>query len=331
MKRTSPSGFTLIELLVVIAIIAILVGLILAAVQKVREAASRTKCQNNLHQIGLALANYYTVHQEYPCVSEMPVGALSQPWSAHARLLPFLEQDNLAKLIDFKTAANDFTTRPDVAEIRVSFYVCSSDPNDRRRITPNINYYPLSYGFNEGTWFIFDPVSQQFGDGAFHPNRKFKTHQISDGLSNTLACAEVKCFQPNVWDTTAPGTLGVAPPAEPAALGAYAMNGTFDRNGHTEWVEGDVHETGVTTTFTPNTIVTRTIAGVPEDIDFTSMRDGESITLPTYAAITSRSYHPSGVNILLMDGSARFVTNTISAATWRALGTRAGNDAIGDF
>jgi prepilin-type N-terminal cleavage/methylation domain-containing protein/prepilin-type processing-associated H-X9-DG protein len=324
-------AFTLIELLVVIAIIAILVGLTLAAVQKVREAAARTKCQNNLHQMGVALQNHLTVFNEFPCVSEMPVGALSQPWSAHARLLPFLEQDNLAKLIDFKTAANDFTTRPDVAEMRIGFYVCASDPNDRKRPTANINYWPLSYGFNEGTWFIFDPVTQKYGDGAFHPNKKFKPAEISDGMSNTLAVGEVKTFQPNVWDTTAPGTLGVAPPADPAALGAYAGSGTFDRNGHTEWVEGDVHETGVTTTFTPNTVVLRTVAGQPEDIDLTSMRDGESTTVPTYAAITSRSYHPRGVNILLLDGSARFVSSTIDLATWRALGTRAGGDLVGDY
>ena len=87
------NGFTLIELLVVIAIIAVLIGLLVPAVQKVREAANRAKCANNLKQLGVALHNHMATMGHFPSCAELPTGQLSQPWSAHARLLPYLEQD----------------------------------------------------------------------------------------------------------------------------------------------------------------------------------------------------------------------------------------------
>jgi hypothetical protein len=260
-------------------------------------------------------------------VSELPKGQTSQPWSAHARLLPYLEQENLQRLIDFKTVRNDYTTRPDAAKVRVAVYLCPSEINDRARVTPNITHYPLCYGFNEGTWFVYDPVSGRQGDGAFAPNLATKPADYADGLSNTLGVVEVKAYQPNMWDSLQPAALGVAPPNSPADLAPY-YGGTVDGNGHTEWVEGDVRETGVTTTFPPNTVVTYTAGGATQDIDFTSSRDGESITAPTYAAITARSYHTGIVNALLMDGSVRSVGNGINASVWRALGTRAGGEVI---
>jgi prepilin-type processing-associated H-X9-DG protein len=145
-------------------------------------------------------------------------------------------------------------------------------------------------------------------------------------LSNTLAMAEVRAYQPNRWDAGLPGTVGVAPPATPAALAAYS-GGTFDFNGHTEWVEGDVHETGFTTTCRPNEDVPHVDAGLTYSADFTSMRDGESTTLPTYAAVTTRSYHPGAVNAAMLDGSVRAVTDAVDLTVWRAQGTRAGEEA----
>jgi prepilin-type N-terminal cleavage/methylation domain-containing protein len=322
-------GFTLIELLVVIAIIAILIALLLPAVQQAREAARRTQCKNNLKQIGLALHNYLDAFTRFPPVSVLPADRTSEPWSAQARLLPYIEQTSLHNLVDWG-ASTEFTANPIVCRTRVPIYLCPSDVNDRARPTAVLVHYPLCYSFNEGTWFIYDPVSGQIGDGAFHPNRAMKPAEIRDGLSNTLGASENKAFQPNLWDTMNPNMLGVAPPNSPADLAPY-FGGTFDSNGHTEWVEGDVHECGFTTTFPPNTVVPYTTGGVTHDIDLTSMRDGESLTVPTYAAVTSRSYHVGSVNVLLMDGSGRAVGNNIDRNVWRSLGTRAGNEVIGEF
>ncbi len=330
-SRRRARGFTLIELLVVIAIIGILISLLLPAVQAAREAARRAQCVNNLKQIGLALQNYLSSNNTFPPVSIMPRNVTSQPWSGHARLLPYMEQENLANLIQWNKD-HQFTDGPTVAATRISMFMCPSEINDRARPTATLTYYPLNYSFNEGTWFIYDPASDQAGDGAFAPNRAFRPADVTDGLSNTLAMAENKAYQPNLWDTRLPATLGVAPPANPAAIASFTTAGTFDGNGHTEWVEGDVHECGITTTFPPNAMVPYTAAdGKTYDIDVTSLRDGESITLPTYGAVTSRSYHPGGVNVLLMDGSARFVKSTVNPTTWRALGTRAGNEILGDY
>jgi prepilin-type N-terminal cleavage/methylation domain-containing protein/prepilin-type processing-associated H-X9-DG protein len=322
--RILASGFTLVEILVVIAIIGILIALLLPAIQASRGAARRTQCQNNMKQAALALQNYESAKKEFPPFCQLPRTTTFQPFSAQARLLPYLEEENVSNLIDFDVAV-PFTAHPEVAKLRISTYMCPSEQNDRARQTPTLVYYPLNYCFNEGTWFIYDPVSNEAGDGAFAPNHPFKASQISDGLSRTMAMSEVTVYQPNLWDTGKPSTLGVKPPDTPSDLAAYT-GGTFDFNGHTEWVEGDVHETGFTTTFTPNAQVSYVDAGVTYNIDLTSIRDGESTTSPTYAAVTARSYHPGQVNVAMLDGSVRAVADDIDIAVWRAAGTRAGSE-----
>jgi prepilin-type N-terminal cleavage/methylation domain-containing protein/prepilin-type processing-associated H-X9-DG protein len=321
------TAFTLVELLVVIAIIGVLIGLLLPAVQSSREAARRGQCQNNLKQAALGLLNYESAKKAFPPFAELPRIATFQPFSAQARLLAYLEQEAIARQIDFDVAV-PLTANPELAKARIATFMCPSEENDRERQTPTIVYYPLNYCLNEGTWFIYDPVSDEAGDGAFAPNRAFRAAEISDGLSRTLAWSEVKAYQPNMWDTSNPGQLGVAPPATPAELAPY-FGGTFDFNGHTEWVEGDVHETGFTTTFTPNANVAYVDGAGTYSVDVTSMRDGESTTLPTYAAVTARSFHPGAVNAAMLDGSVRTVGDDVDLLVWRAAGTRAGDETQG--
>jgi prepilin-type N-terminal cleavage/methylation domain-containing protein/prepilin-type processing-associated H-X9-DG protein len=322
--RPARDGFTLIELLVVIGIIGLLIALLLPAIQSAREAARRMQCSNNLKQVGVAVHNYQTAVGRFPPITLLPVGQTFQPWSAQARLLPYLEEPGLAALIDWKKSP-EFTGNPLAAKTRVATYLCPDEINDRERQTPTLTHYPLNYVFNQGTWFIYDPVSGDVGDGAFMPNRAFRAAEFTDGLSKTLAASEAKAYQTNIWDTLQPSTKGVAAPATPADLAPY-FGGTFDSNGHTEWVEGDVHETGFTTTFTPNQDVPYVDNGITYSIDLTSVRDGESATAPTYAAVTARSYHSGLVNTLWMDGSVRPIVDDVDLRVWRALGTRAGGE-----
>lgn len=324
-RRCRKRAFTLVELLVVIAIIGILIGLLLPAVQMAREAARRAQCTNNLKQLGLALQNYCSAIGAFPPVTVLPAGQIYQPWSGQARLLPYLEMSSLANLVDF-TANPEFTANPVATATRVAAYLCPDEIKDEQRVGPTFTYYPLNYVFNQGTWFIYDPVTGQVGDGAFTPNHAYRPADITDGLSNTMAMSEAKAYQPNLWDTNNPGTLNVAAPRTVAALQAY-FGGTFDSFGHTEWVEGDVHEAGFTTTLAPNTFVAYSNSGETVSVDVTSMRDGESITVPTYAAITARSYHPGLVNALLLDGSVRIVTDSVDLNVWRAAGTRASSES----
>ncbi|HYO23515.1 MAG TPA: DUF1559 domain-containing protein [Lacipirellulaceae bacterium] len=319
------TAFTLVELLVVIASIGVLVGLLLPAIQAAREAARRTQCQNNMKQVGLAILNYETAKKALPPFAELPRTTTFQPFSAHARLLAYIEQEAVARQIDLDINA-PFTTNRAMAKIRIATFMCPSEENDRERPTPTLTYYPLNYCLNEGTWFIYDPKTDQAGDGPFAPNRAYRTGEITDGLSHTLGVSEAKAYQPNLWDTSKPAELGVAPPATVADVAAF-FGGTFDFNGHTEWVEGDVHETGFTTTFTPNTNVPYSDGAGSYSVDVTSMRDGESTELPTYAAVTARSYHPGGVNVAMLDGSVRVVSDDVELAVWRAAGTRAGDEA----
>jgi prepilin-type processing-associated H-X9-DG protein len=129
------------------------------------------------------------------------------------------------------------------------------------------------------------------------------------------------CFRLN------PDALNAPVPSTPAQLAA--LGGAFTPNAtHTAWVYGIMPNTGLTTVFTPNTFVASLQGGQQVDIRFTSCRLGTSVLDLTYGAITSRSYHPGGVNVLLMDGSVRFVKNAINPVKWRALGKRALGEVI---
>jgi prepilin-type N-terminal cleavage/methylation domain-containing protein len=332
MHRTTDRrlAFTLIELLVVLAIIAVLVGLLLPAVQKVREAAARMSCQNNLKQLGLATHNYENAIGVYPPGGFYPPGTTSDPWSAPARLLPYVEQANLQGLIDF-TGSSDAAPLA-VTTTRVPVLVCPSDPNDH--LDAAGKHWPLTYAVCAGTWFVLDPATGRGGDGAFPPSPRsplgsVRHGDITDGLSNTMGMAEVKAFTPYLRDGGNPAVLGAPVPDSPAA--AVALGGNLKTDGHVEWVDSRTNHTGFTTVFTPNTAVPFVSGGVTYDIDVTSQREGKSATRPTYAAVTARSYHVGIVNILLMDGSVRSVHDSVSLTVWRALGTRSGGEVVGDY
>jgi prepilin-type processing-associated H-X9-DG protein len=180
-----------------------------------------------------------------------------------------------------------------------------------------------------GTWFVYDPVSGATGDGVIGMNRRLRLTDITDGTSNTLGMSEGKTFTVALEDGGNPSSIGVAVPSAPDQVLAYG--GTFKVDAaHVEWVDARSIQSGFTTTFTPNTQVLYTTGGSTFDVDFTSRREGKTATLPTYSAITARSFHFGGVNALMMDGSVRFITNQITQTTWRALGTRAGGEVLSD-
>ncbi|MBX7106464.1 MAG: DUF1559 domain-containing protein [Gemmataceae bacterium] len=320
-------GFTLIELLVVIAIIAILIGLLLPAVQKVRDAAARTRCANHLKQIGLAVHGYHDTNNGVPPQATYTIGSAFSGYSIHARILPYIEQGSLAGRVDF---ALGYAAQPDVCKTPIPLYRCPADPRDGTRIDGGVEFSPTNYGFNIGTWLGLDQQTGTGGDGAFGYNLRHRFDSITDGLSNTVGAADVKSFTPALLDGNNPAAPQTPPPNTPTEVVAYG--GTFDPDYcHTQWVTGRTLQSGMTTTFPPNTRVLYTTGGQTYDVDFTSARVGPGSPPQTYRVVTARSYHTGGVNVMFMDGSVQFVTNSITQATWRALGTRAGSEVVGSW
>jgi prepilin-type N-terminal cleavage/methylation domain-containing protein len=327
-------GFTLVELLVVIAIIGLLVAILLPAVQAARESARRTQCRNNLKQMGLAMHLYMDVHRRFPMSYTAKQGVtttIGGQWSVLARILPYLEQANLQSLVDWNLP---YSAQVNVATTRVPIYLCPSEVNDIVRVNPATGIardYPANYVVNFGTWKIYDPVDGSGGDGAFHPNSVFSTGDFLDGLSNTLCASESKAYTPYVRNTADPGAT-----VPSSALFAQAFTGdgccigptVQQKTGHTEWADGLCQQSGFTTTFPPNTKLPYVVSGVTYDIDYVSWREGTTANRITYAALPARSYHAGIVNVLMLDGSSKPVTETIDGQAWRFLGTRAGGEVI---
>ncbi len=214
-------------------------------------------------------------------------------------------------------------------------YQCPSEANDTVRIKNGGPFvYPQNYGFNFGSWLVYDPASGRRGDGLFYVNGEVRFGAISDGSSNTLCVAEVKAFTSYVRNTPDPGAV---PPTDPNAFqgitGELKLGPETNSNtGHTEWCDGRVHHSGITTVFPPNTVVPFELDGVDYDIDVNSEKEGNSTTKATYAAITSRSYHAGNlVSAGLVDGSTHSISGNISPEAWKALGTIAGGEQVEAF
>lgn len=329
-------GFTIIELLVVIAIIAVLIALLLPAVQQAREAARRVQCRNHLKQMALAVHNYVDVATVLPpsaCLdTTVTQTGNNGSWGVHGRILPFLDQGNLYNSVNL-TQPWDFQSA--IHGLKIPVYACPSDRgSDTARDPGNgkVTLFPTSYGFNFGTWFIYDPVTGRGGDGAFYPNARLRMAAFTDGASNTLLTSEVKAWTPYRRNG---GPSSTAVPDTAAQAEVLIRGGSqFKNTGHTEWPDGRVHHQGFTTAMLPNT-ATACDDGTTSysECDYNSWQEGRHGRngAVSYAIVTSRSFHTGMVQAALADGSCRSISQNIDLSVWRGLGTRSGNEVPGEF
>lgn len=303
MPSVHRRGFTLVELLVVIAIIAILIALLLPAVQKVREAAARAHCQNNLKQWSLAMHSY---HDNY---KRLPLGARNNPrqtWVMH--LWPFIEQDTLTRPINLATQpfytppATIYFTLNGLTGAKLSLYYCPSDNGSdlesssaqyqRRRGNYVVNWGSVRY--DTAPTGARAPFAHEGGNRSLPILTKIAN--IKDGTANTLLMSE---------------TL---------------MAWSKDDN---DW-RGDIqNDDGV---FRFQTITTPN-SSAPDVVNWAISNNDPAMPVTTagtqYSA--ARSRHGGGVNVSLCDGSVRFVSDQIPLATWQALGTMNGGETFNDF
>jgi prepilin-type N-terminal cleavage/methylation domain-containing protein/prepilin-type processing-associated H-X9-DG protein len=314
MRRTHPA-FTLIELLVVIAIIGILIALLLPAVQKVREAAARVQCINNLKQIGLALHGYHDVNSTLPkgtVNGTSPFTGIRDGWPAY--LLNYLEQDNVSKKYTLGIGpfgTSNSSTPTSATNTLLAIFLCPSDNGLRQAQLP---WGYFSFG-NYSPFFGIQDLGTAFATtggqrSAMTVNFGARIAGITDGTSNTMVFGEYLRSSgqaPNPGEIDQRGMIWQSDePGGGAIFAKFGPNTTSNDVFYPDWWCVNLPAQNLPC-----------VRGSTNGIDHT---------------VAARSRHTGGVNVLLCDGSARFVSDSVALTTvWQPLVTIGGGETISDF